>query len=148
MNIFILDKDPEIAATYLMDKHVVKMALETAQILSTINDGPYKRTHEGHPCVLWAGSCIGNYTWLTRHGLAICKEYTYRYDKVHKCEEVIQFLKEPYEKILPTGFTDFVQCVPTLFRCNNAVLAYREYYATKASFAKWTKRGTPDWWMK
>lgn len=35
MNIFILDKNPRIAAEYHCDKHVVKMILESAQMLST-----------------------------------------------------------------------------------------------------------------
>jgi hypothetical protein len=35
MNIFILDKNPKIAAEYHCDKHVVKMILESAQMLST-----------------------------------------------------------------------------------------------------------------
>ena len=35
MNIFILDENPKIAAEYHCDKHVVKMILESAQMLST-----------------------------------------------------------------------------------------------------------------
>ena len=35
MNIFILDNDPVIAAQMQCDKHVVKMIVESAQMLST-----------------------------------------------------------------------------------------------------------------
>jgi hypothetical protein len=35
MNIFILDKDPVVAAQLQCDKHVVKMIVESAQMLST-----------------------------------------------------------------------------------------------------------------
>ena len=33
MNIFVIDKDPVVAAQNLCDKHVVKMILESAQML-------------------------------------------------------------------------------------------------------------------
>ena len=35
MNIFILDKNPKKAAEYHCDKHVVKMIVESVQLLST-----------------------------------------------------------------------------------------------------------------
>ena len=35
MNIFVLDEDPTIAAQMQCDKHVVKMIVESAQMLST-----------------------------------------------------------------------------------------------------------------
>jgi hypothetical protein len=35
MNIFHLDKSAEVSALYHCDKHVVKMILETGQMLST-----------------------------------------------------------------------------------------------------------------
>ena len=35
MNIFVLDSDPVLAAQYQCDKHVVKMIVESAQMLST-----------------------------------------------------------------------------------------------------------------
>jgi len=145
MNIFILDNSPEIAAQMLFDKHVVKMALETAQILSTINGGPYKSTHINHPCTKWASEFRDNYDWLVKHGISICQEYTYRYNKEHKCEEVIYALLEPLVEI-PLGVSDFVQCMLPEFRNENPIKAYRDYYKSKSSFATWTKRNPPDWW--
>ena len=147
MNIFVLDRDPEIAAQFLMDKHVVKMALETAQILSTINGGPYLPTHTDHPCVRWASEAIDNYRWLVKHGLAICSEYTYRYGKIHKCQEVIWLLEDPYEIELPAGSTPFVKCMPPTYKQFDVVESYRRYYESKASFAAWTIREKPYWWL-
>lgn len=146
MNIFILDEDPTIAAQMLCDKHVVKMALETAQILSTINGGPYKPTHMNHPCVLWAGSHYNNYKWLTYHGISICQEYMFRYGKEHKCEEVIYALAEPLIE-LKNGSSEFVQCMPEEYRDKDPVTAYRNYYMSKKDFCKWTKRETPQWFL-
>jgi hypothetical protein len=145
MNIFVLDTDPEIAAQMLFDKHIVKMALETAQILSTINGGPYKPTHANHPCTLWAGAFTKNYDWLVRHGVAICNEYTYRYDKIHKCEEIIYALQKPLVPIREGG-SYFVKCMPNEYKEDSAVNSYRKYYKSKATFATWTKRFKPEWW--
>lgn len=145
MNIFILHQDPKIAAQMLFDKHVVKMALETAQLLSNVNGGPYKLTHINHPCTLWLNKGIENYSWLVKHGIAICNEYKYRYNKEHKCEEIIYALETPVVS-LPEGKTDFVQCMPDEYKSNDPVVAYREYYKSKASFANWTKRPKPEWW--
>jgi phage-related protein len=71
MNIFILDKDPKKIAMYHNDKHVVKMIVETAQLLCTAHhvsgtngDIPYRKTHQNHPCSIWARESIENYNWL------------------------------------------------------------------------------------
>ena len=90
MNIFVLHTDPEKAATMMCDKHVIKMVLETAQMLCTIAHGmgydgaPYRSTHKNHPCTVWAAKTSSNWSWLLRHGFALCDEYTKRYGKNHK----------------------------------------------------------------
>jgi len=145
MNIFILDTNPDIAASMQCDKHVVKMVLETAQILSTICGGPYKPTHANHPCVQWAQANQTNFKWLRRHGLALSAEYTLRYGKIHKCESVIRSARPP--STLPIGISPFVQCMPDQFKDKDPVVAYRKYYHSKASFATWNKdREPPYWW--
>jgi hypothetical protein len=68
MNLFVVHQDPIIAARSLNDRHVVKMTLETAQILcSAANNlgqwAPYLPTHLKHPCVLWAAACRANRNW-------------------------------------------------------------------------------------
>jgi len=78
MNIFILSQDPHKAAQYMCDKHVVKLLLESAQILSTVSQGPYKPTHQNHPCTLWTAQGRDNYHWLVEHALELCREYTHR----------------------------------------------------------------------
>jgi len=146
MNIFILDEDPAVAAQYQCDKHVVKMVLETAQILSTVNGGPYKPTHANHPCVKWAGAARDNYDWLVRHGKALSQEYAERYGRIHKSTHVIYMLEEPHIT-LPTGQTEFVQCMPEHFQGLDPVRAYRRYYHSKM-FAQWERGRVEPWWWK
>ena len=69
MNIFYLDKCPVKAAKYQYNKHVVKMILESAQMLCTAHhaimgedaDVPYKVTHRHHPCTIWTMKSGQNY---------------------------------------------------------------------------------------
>lgn len=102
MNIFLLDTDPKLAAQYHCDKHVVKMPLEYAQLLSTTMhhyglDGPYKVTHQNHPCAVWARQYEGNYEFLYSLALALGEEYTARYSKVHKSTQLL------YDGIIPSS---------------------------------------------
>ena len=107
MNIFVTDSCPVQSARNLPDKHIVKMPLETCQMLSIIysdwyygvgklykSDGkPYRTAHgafRNHPCTQWAAANQYNLAWLIRHGYALCAEYTARYDKVHTCLDVIE----------------------------------------------------------
>ena len=149
MNIFLLDYSPILAAQFQCDKHVVKLTLETAQILSTVSGGPYKPTHQNHPCVKWAASNAINYRWLHRHGMALCREYSFRYGRRHKCQDVIASLSQPPKHIPLVGCTPYVQCMPDEFHDPDPVQAYRKYYlGAKADFAHWTKREVPFWWSE
>ena len=84
MNIFFLDEDPTMSAQYHVDKHVVKMILETAQLLCGVHHAtapdntyvPYKLSHKNHPCSIWARTSLSNYLYLCELGLELCKEYT------------------------------------------------------------------------
>ena len=152
MNIFILHEDPITAAQMQCDKHVVKMILEGCQMLSTVHHrylskAPYKATHMNHPCTLWAGTNQSNYVWLSRHTLALCEEYSFRYYRQHKCEELlIDGLFLPPKGIPVADQTPFAQAMPDKYKNKNAVTAYRNYYiGEKMSFAKWTKRQMPSW---
>ena len=80
MNIFVLDENPQVAAQMHNDKHVVKMILETAQLLCGVHhmvggdyDIPYKLSHKNHPCAIWVRQCIENYIWLCDLGLSLCE---------------------------------------------------------------------------
>lgn len=97
MNLFFLHQDPRIAASLQADVHVIKMIVETLQMICTalrLSYSPfvwpfdlYKETHTNHPSTKWIRSNIANYSWALQHGIALCKEYTKRYDKIHKCQQ-------------------------------------------------------------
>lgn len=146
MNVFVLDLDPSRAAEALCNKHVVKMCLETAQILCTVMGGKYKPTHTRHPCVRWAGASRDNADWLVQHGLAIGAEYTYRYGKRHRSVDVIEDCASRLLQIPAGSLTQFALAMPEEFHTNDAVRSYRTYYQTKRRFAAWTRRSIPDWW--
>ena len=170
MNIFFLDKTPEKSAQYLCDKHVVKMILETAQMLSTIAHehkyygvkNLYKPTHPNHPMTKWVNTHKNNYLWACEHGLSLCKEYTKRYNKVHKSQELIKQLHDLCKSFFTFGGgepnSEFItpppQCMPNEYRDKdndwNYVTAYRRYYNNdKKYFAKWEKgRTCPKWWVQ
>ena len=136
----------------MCDKHVVKMPLETAQMLCTafeVGIPPYKRTHYNHPCSVWCRESKNNYLWLIQHGLALCDEFNFRYNKIHKSREVILWCQE---NINTLGFnssnrTRFAMCFDEKYKVGNAVLSYREYYKKeKREIALWLKgRGAPCW---
>ena len=133
MNIFVVDKDPELAATMLCDKHVVKMILETAQMLCTVSrhhghDMQYRSTHAKHPCNLWLNESMQNWDWLISHGLSMCGEYTKRYGKRHKSHDVIEDCSRLTLPLPSRGLTPFAQAMPDKYKDPCAVTAYRAYY--------------------
>jgi Pyrimidine dimer DNA glycosylase len=146
----------------LCDKHVVKMPLETAQMLSTVwhecsepasvPPEAYRPSHKHHPCVVWARTTTSNYYWLHDHGIALCDEYTYRYGKRHASRAVIEALGHPpaARDCLPVGpLQPFAQAMPE--GCRNPadpVLAYRKYYSEhKREMATWKRRDPPLWFV-
>jgi hypothetical protein len=149
MNIFLLHLDPTKCAQYHADKHVVKMILETAQMLCAVHwrygsPAPYKATHKNHPCTVWAGNTTTNYHFLHDLGIALCNEYTYRYNKTHKTENILNTICTPPSELLATGLTDFVQAMPEEYKGTNAVEAYRTYYQQeKAYLCQWKNRPVP-----
>lgn len=156
LNIFILDENPEQAAKWLCDKHVVKMIIETAQLLCSSHwkngtTAPYKLSFPNHPCTKWTEKSLSNYEWLVKHGIALCQEYTERYGKIHKTQSVIEWCFNNKPNIPDIGLTPFVAVIKknlweTCFVENNPVQTYRNYYIfDKARFAKW-KQNKPFWW--
>ena len=161
MNVFVLDRDPRKAAKMLCDKHVIKMCLETAQILSTavlaqLESLPivkqaaagslYRATHAKHPCVIWAGASRTNFDWLLEHGKAIADEYTFRYGKLHKSQAVIEAAEDHKHWLRPGPATAFPLAMPDQYKTADCEQSYRAYYlGEKMHFAKWTKRATPEW---
>ena len=161
MNIFAVDECPTAAAQALPDKLVVKMPLETTQILSTASEllgvpGPYRKTHQHHPCVKWVMRDRANWLWTLDHGRALCDEYRYRYGKTHGCEEILEEISEECARPdkFSTNHEPFFLAMPDELRHDpnlscNPVEAYREYLRTrKAYYARWTRRSAPTWWIK
>lgn len=139
------------------DKHVIKMILETCQLLCSVHhmsestyEPCYKLTHKNHPSAKWTRSSKGNYEWLCKLGIELCKEYTYRYGKTHKCETYIYDLTNNIPPIPDKGFTTPAQAMPEIYKDSDAVEAYRQYYFfEKQPIHSWSGkingRDQPEW---
>ena len=176
MNIFYLDKDVRKCAQMHVDKHCVKMILETAQLLSTahrILDGTettilntnnrqkrvwhlpdhrqsilYSATHINHPSAVWVRQSKQNYLWLYALFDALCKEYTYRYGKVHKCERELIHKQLSFAPKNITTFRDFTEPTPAMpeqYKVpGDSVQSYHNYYnGEKTRMFSWKKRDVP-----
>ena len=159
MNIFVTDPCPIQSARNLPDKHIVKMPLETCQMLAIIysdwyygvgklykQDGTPYRTQHGafrkHPCTIWAAANPYNLAWLIRHGYALCHEYNLRYNKVHTCLDVIEQAERIYHKSFDNlmlsdasrKVTEFTRAMPEYIKFNttiDTIEAYKVYLNTK-----------------
>ena len=180
MNIFYLHRDTRICAEMHNDSHSIKMVLEYAQLLSTAHrviDGTptdclsrsgrkqtryvlpderehilYSATHINHPSAQWVRQSTSNYMWLYNLLSDLCKEYTYRYGKVHKVErEVIQGLKYFPAKMKIGPFTEPTPAMPDDVKVpNDSIASYRAYYINnKQHLASWkgkvNSRKIPEW---
>lgn len=152
MNLFILDKDPILAARYNCDKHCIKIILESAQMMCNLypkNKSPYRHTHINHPMTKWVGLTSANFKWCLAHAKALCAEYTKRYGKVHKTQAVIEWIERNPPSFIRHDFTEPPQCFgDNVDRCyvrGDAVAGYRKYYKlVKRSIAAW-KVEKPYW---
>ena len=182
MNIFYLDKNPQRCAQMHVDKHCVKMILEYAQLLSTAHrvlDGVlttglsqsgrkrqqyvlsdereqvlYSATHVNHPSAVWVRQSSTNYMWLAELLEECCREYSYRYGKVHKveCGGLMQSLKNNFPKNIPDKpFTEPTPAMPDDVKvAGNSLASYRNYYINnKVHLASWkgkvNSRNRPEW---
>lgn len=157
MNIFYLDSDPKKSAEMHNDRHVVKMILESAQLLSTahrvidnIEDDStlYKKTHTNHPSAKWVRESSQHYDWLYNLFVELCKEYKYRYNKTHLTERKLKdVLSKKPKNLTDKGFRQPPQAMPDYLRSSDSISAYRNYYQReKSHLAKWTKRNPPKWY--
>lgn len=139
MNIFYLNANPKKAAQLQINKHVVKMILESAQMLCTAHrefgdesESLYKKTHSNHPSAVWVRESTQHYLWLYKHMLALGDEYTKRYNRKHltitKMEEL---LAKPPKGLKDNGFKNPPQCMPDEYKQKNTVKAYKSYYEYK-----------------
>ena len=157
MNIFVLHLRPDWCAQYHCDTHVVKMILETAQLLysalwvvapAQIPEGAYRQTHVTHPCAIWARASLGNYRWLSQLGLALCAEYTFRYQKIHTTQRHLEWLATHPPPLPACGRTPFPQAMPEQYRGAHAVQAYRTFYRESKHLARGIVRYTKRPWPK
>jgi len=178
VNLFYLSPDPKICAEMHLDKHVTKMIIEYGQLMSTAHrflDGkPYtdktangrsiqrwrmedpkleeslmKASHINHPSAIWTRSNRSNYIWFHQMWFYLCKEYTYRYEKIHSVETRLSDVLYLPPVNISTG--DFYPPTPAMpDECkvpNNSLASYHKYYIERKShFAKWTKRQVPLWY--
>lgn len=158
MNIFVLDSDPVKCAEYHCNKHVVKMILESAQMICTTHHLmpnqtvnytiPYKKTHINHPCNKWLRDSLSNYKWLFNLTKALNDEYKYRYDKSdHKSWLAIKDL--PLPNIPDIGLTRWARAMPDECKVDSVIDSYRKYYQMKKQdILQYKNRDIPDFIKK
>lgn len=141
MNIFYLNEDPQTCAKEHCDKHVVKMLIEYAQLLSTahrvidgdewegrsvngrrvkryfhpdpeLNEVLYKACHVNHPSAKWVRESRENYNWLYELWVSLAMEYNHRYGKVHESFRKLEY----YLMIAPILISDerFTEPTPAM----------------------------------
>jgi hypothetical protein len=161
MNIFFLDDDIATCARYHVDKHVVKMRLELAQLACTAhhlsgtpsNYIPYKPTHRNHPSAIWTRQTLQNYCYVVLLGLALCDELDYRFGtKEQKCRDVLNWLSNNLPNIPDKNLTPPLLAMDEKFKVkgvncmSDAIDNYRNYYRLgKQHLFNYTNRKTPNW---
>ena len=158
MNIFYLNPDPKVCAEMHLDKHVVKMIIEYAQLMSTAHrvlDGEkyidktannrniqrwrmkneiiehslMKASHVNHPSNIWVRASKQNYMWLYQMWTHLLAEYTHRYGKNHACEKYAKYLCMPPENIADIPFTEPTPAMPDIYKVtNDSIRSYQNYY--------------------
>lgn len=167
MNIFYISEDPKTCAEMHVSKHVVKMVIEYAQLMSTAHrviDGTVytdftanghkikrwllddkreqslmKVSHINHPSAIWCRKNKSNYLWLFTLWSHLLDEYTYRYGKVHSCARLKEVLKSAPNKIELGEFTQPTPAMPDDVKvAGDSIASYRNYYINnKTHLANW-----------
>jgi hypothetical protein len=160
MNIFYLDPNPKICAEMHVDKHVCKMVIEYAQLLSTthrvldgemyigktVNNRNIKRwrllddresrlmkpTMMNHPSAIWLRQSRENYIWLYNMWCELQKEFTYRYGKIHATARLLPDLARVPDNCPVGKFTEPTPAMPDECKIlGNSLKSYHIYYVTK-----------------
>ena len=177
MNIFYISEDPVQAAQWMFDKHVVKMILESAQLLSTAHrllDGEqimgksktgrnakrwklhdsretvvYQATHINHPSAVWCRASVENYNWLADHLHALLQEYTYRYGKKHKVEgDLAYMLMSPPKNLQEYDMTTMPSAMADEYKISDdPIVNYRNYYKLGKARMHSWKNRQPPEWI-
>ena len=159
MNIFYFDECPVESAKAQPDKMLVKMPLESAQMLCTAHralDGDawadkmnmYKVAHLNHPCSKWVREASANYQWLYRHFVALSIEYSHRYGRSHlSFDKLSTPLMQLPLNINIGDMTPLAQAMPEEYKHKDPIVAYRRYVINEKHYAKWEQnRAKPTWW--
>lgn len=154
MNIFFTSTDPKVCADEHCDRHLVKMILESAQLLSTAHRvldgddwadsvGLYKKTHMNHPSAIWARQSSQNYTWLYQLLYHLCVNYEIKTEKRHKtAQTILAHLKIHPTNISHSGFTEPPKAMPDEYKAiQETTSAYKTYL--NAKFQEWQSRAKP-----
>ncbi len=174
MNIFVLDLDPKQAAVTQLDKHVVKMPLESAQMLSIVYSEHYwgigsvmkvdgtpfltkKGAFKNHPCTQWAAAKLENCAWLIMHGLGLCDEFGLRFGRDHGLMNSLFDTKDLFVKATGEPITiyhnvdGFARAMATEHKTMQSIddiTAYRKYVDSKPwvyeNYLRMPQR-RPDW---
>ena len=158
MNIFFLSWNPKEAARLHCDKHVVKMIIESAQLLYSshwilnpehLPSNAYKLAHKNHPCSIWVRQSLSNYLWLCLLAWELCREYTYRYEKVHKTQYHIEWLILNPPRSIPNDYMLYpAQAMPDEYKNKDPIIAYKTFYKEskhkKRGIVSYKKREWPD----
>ncbi len=174
MNIFRLHNDPDEAAKLNQDLHVNKICLEVTQMLANCysleqlaSEAPLtqkgtvrKYSHLKHPLSQHIMSSKGAFKWALQHGLALCEEFEYRFERKHFCETFIRWAdKNTPQRILDLAESEWPQCFKQHIECitpGDVVAGYRKYYKlcksqfvirNKIVYATWTGRPKPDFML-
>jgi len=176
MNIFVLDGNPKAAAEMHCDKHIPKMIVESAQMLSTahrILDGGeylapsksgkrmvkhyrlshhddliYKAVHAKHPCTIWTMQSHNNYLWHYHLWRHLAEEFEYRFGKLHASwEKLKDVLYDTPQNVVYGDMTPYALAMPDEYKVDCPVQSYRNYYlGDKTRFAKWDKGRSAPNW--
>ncbi|CAB4162894.1 hypothetical protein UFOVP787_168 [uncultured Caudovirales phage] len=108
----------------------------------------YSATHRNHPSAIWCRNSVENYNWLVDHFYSLMSEYTYRYEKTHKCfGEISYMLQSPPKKLEKYDWTEMPSCMDNKYIISeDPIVNYRNYYKVgKTHLHKWTRRDPPEW---
>jgi hypothetical protein len=177
VNIFYISEDPKQCAEWMVDRHVIKMLTESAQLLSTAHrlldgvqyigqsksgrkakrwrlpdsreDIMYSATHINHPSAVWARTSVENYNWLVDHFFALGAEYTHRYGKRHSTIEKLGYqLQSPPFNLKAWDWTPMPSCMDKEYIISDdPILNYRNYYINAKKHLHAWKRREAPDWI-
>lgn len=159
MNIFAIEGNKnhinwQLSARSLDNLRIVKMLLETTQLLCTaLNENniksPYKSFNPKHPSCSWVIESSENWLSLYSYAEELTKEYTKRFDKEHKCCYVISECKNIFraQNFKSKEPTPLKMSMPKEFQDPNDIVgSYRKYYVSKPNMI-YPVNSIPGWFL-